>query len=220
MAVVLLIVILATVFFTIRNRRNREKGVVIKSICIEGNEQLSSEEILALAEIAEGQRLYQSQKLAMCERLKENEWIEAVRIGERMGGIFIIAVKEHVPIAILRRSAPSLLCADGTVISYDPDFADLPTVYIHGKIDLSSVTARISMVRDVLGETKGVTIHFKANESTYIALNGMKLKIGSNEPRPLEGGIKEAVTEMKERGYRVCDMRFKDQIIFEKGGAL
>lgn len=217
---VLLMVIICAVVFSISKRRHREKGFEIKTICIEGNEQLTDEEILALTEVAEGERLYESQKLAMRECLIENEWIEAVRIREGMGGVLIVAVKERVPIAVLKRSAPTLLCIDGAVIPFDAAFADLPAVYMHGKIDLSSVTARIRMLRDVLGVTEGLTIHFKRDESTFLELNGVKLRIGSNEPFPLEGAVKEAMSEMKERGYRICDMRFKDQIIFEKGGAL
>jgi hypothetical protein len=137
-----------------------------------------------------------------------------------MSGTLVIAVQEHTPIAILRRSAPSLLCMDGAVIPFDSGFAELPIVYIHGKMDFSSITARIRMIRSVLGEDKSLTIHFKGNESTFVALDGTMLKIGSSEPLSLEGELQEAIGEMKEKGYRICDMRFKDQIIFEKGGAL
>jgi hypothetical protein len=213
-------VILCTAVLFVRKRHRRERGFEVRSLYVEGNQHLTPEEILALAGVTEGERLYRSQKLAMYERLLAHEWICDVRIKQGMGGVLIVGVKEYTPVAILRRSAPSLLCADGTVISYDSAFADLPTVYIHGKMDLSSITARIRMIRSVIGEERSLTIHFGRRESTYIELEGSKLRIGSNEPLPLEGGVHEVVSEMRKKGYRICDMRFKDQIIFEKGGAL
>ena len=219
-AIFLLIAILATVLLVIRKRRHTEKGFGVTKIFIEGNKQVTHEEIRSLAGITEGVRLLENEKLAMHERLMEHTWITAVCIKEGMGGTLVIAVKEHTPIAILKRSAPSLLCADGTLIPFDADFADLPTVYIHGKMDFSSITARIKMIRNVFGDDKPLSIHFRGNESTFVELDGSKLKIGSNEPLPVEGVLLEAVIEMKEKGYRICDMRFKDQIIFEKGGAL
>jgi hypothetical protein len=218
--VVLLIVILCTAVLFVRKRHHRERGFEVKNIHIEGNRQLKREEILAMADVSEGVRLLENDEVAMHERLMAHTWIEAVRIKQEMGGTLVIAVKEHTPIAILRRSAVSLLCIDGTVIPFDSVFADLPTVYIHGKMDFSSVTARIRMIQFVLGEERGLTIHFRGHESTFVELDGVKLMIGSNEPLPLEGEVAGAIEEMKEKGYRICDMRFKDQIIFEKGGAL
>lgn len=215
----LLIAILTTVVLVMRRHRYRERGFEVQNIRVEGNEHLSREAILDLADVAGGERLLENERLAMRERLLEQVWIADVRIREVMGGTVVIAVRERVPVAILRRSEPSLLCMDGEVIPFDEAYADLPTVYVHGKMDLSSLTARIRMIRTVLGECP-LTIHFKANESTYVSVDGMRLKIGSNEPLPLHGEVREAIGVMKEKGYRVCDMRFKDQIIFEKGGAL
>lgn len=219
-AILLLIVIASTVVLAVRKRRHREKGFEVTNIYVEGNQQLSRDDILSVADISEGIQIFESDRQAMHERLIAHTWICDVRIREGMGGTLIIAVKEHIPIAILRRSAPSLLCMDGTVVPFDQAFADLPTVYIHEKMDFLSVTARIRMIRSVLGGGKPLTIHFKGNESTFVEMDGVKLRIGSGEPLPFEGSLRDAVNEMKEKGYCICDMRFKDQIIFGKGGAL
>jgi hypothetical protein len=208
------------VIFVVRGRKNTERGFSVEKIRIEGNEKVSDEEILVLTGVREGKRLLEAEKHAMHEKLLEHPWIGDVRIRESFGGTLVIAVKEHAPIAILRRSAPTLLCSDGATIPFDERFADLPTVFIHGKMDFSSAATRIAMIQEILGGKGSLAIHFRGNEGTYVECAGAKLLIGTNEPLPLKGEVASAVEEMKEKGYHICDMRFKDQIIFEKGGAL
>ena len=47
-----------------------------------------------------------------------------------------------------------------------------------------------------------------------------RILIGSIQCIPGRSELYRIIEEMKKEGYSFCDVRFKNQIIFEKGGAL
>lgn len=204
--------------FLVKKKNNAPRGFLVHEIYVDGVEWLETGEVLACAGIKKNYHITKTEKAAVIQRLKENIWIKDVHLRECFRGTIQILIKEQEPIAILRRSAPSLLCADGTMIPYVDEFSHLPTVYVEG-CALSTITARIKMIKTILGY-RTCAIYFKENEMTYIEVDGYRLRIGSNEPLPLQDELCKILTEMKEKGYSICDMRFKNQIIFEKGGAL
>jgi len=205
-------------FFLAKEKNNAPRGFLVHEIYVDGVDWLEIGEVLACAGIRKNYRITETEKAAVIQRLKENIWIKDVRLRECFRGAIQILVKEQEPIAILRRSALSLLCADGTVIPYVDEFSHLPIVYGEG-CELSTITARVKMIKTILG-SRTYTIYFKENEMTYIEVDNYRLRIGSNEPLPLQDELCKILKEMKEKGYSICDMRFKNQIIFGKGGAL
>lgn len=215
----LIVIILVSCFLLFRKNKSAREGFYVHKILIEGTEHLTAEEILSCSGIKKDGIIKNTEKNHIIKRLKSNVWIENVLLRECFFGTLVIVIKEREPIAVLKNDIPSLLCSDGKVIPYSDVFSDLPSVYSDVRKDLSSHIAQIKKIKDAFG-SRTITIYFRDKERTFVKVNGFKMLIGSNEPLPFKNELYCIFEEMKDKGYTVCDMRFKNQIIFDKGGAL
>ncbi len=215
----LTIAILAGCFLLFGKIKRAKKGFYVSEILIEGTEQVKPEEVLFLSGLRKERVITNEEKRELIEKLKGNRWIENALLMEGLFGRLTVMIEEREPIAVLKNPEPSLLCSDGKVIPYEVGFDFLPNVYIENKKNLSSYTGRIEKIYEAFG-MKHLTIYFRERERTFVKIDGFKIIIGSTIPLLIKKEFFNILGEMKNEGYDVCDMRFKKQIIFEKGGAL
>lgn len=215
----LIIILTIAVFFHFRKQKIERKGFKVQKVVIEGCENVKAEEFLASSGIKKEMVIKDVDKEKIMKRMKNNRWVKDVLLTECAFGTLVIEITERKPIAILKNDRLSLLCSDGTIIPYSKEFSDLPHVYISDRRDPSLFISRIVKIEEVYG-SMSVTIYFKDKERTVVIADGFKILIGSSEPLPLKTELYNVVKEMKSNGYTICDMRFKNQIIFEKGGVL
>ena len=215
----LVIIILVSCFILFRKSKSAKEGFYVNKILIEGMEHLTEEEILSCSGVKKDGIIKRTEKNHIIKRLKSNIWIENVLLRESLFGTLVIVIKERKPIAVLKNDIPSLLYSDGKVIPYSGGFSDLPSVYSDVRKDLSSYITQIKKIKDAFS-SQAITIYIKDKERTFVKVNGFKILIGSNEPLPFKNEFYSIFEEMKGKGYTVCDMRFKNQIIFDKGGSL
>jgi cell division septal protein FtsQ len=206
------------VFYIRRYRRSR-RGFMVKEIVVDGARYLKGEEIITRSGVEINSFLKKSEKKEAMKRLEEMVWIRSVNLKERTFGQLVIDVVERRPIAIVRRERLHLLCSDGMLIPYCDDFSDLPSVVINSSEDLSPFVSRIKKIRDLF-TPEPITIYFRENEETVVKIDGFKILLGSNQSIPVRAELYRIIEEMRKEGYSFCDVRFKNQIIFEKGGIL
>lgn len=260
----LMIIIIVSGFFLMRKLKIAKRDFCVRKIIIEGLEQLNQEDVLSILDVKKDDIISSPERKKMVEKLKKNIWVKDAIIRKGPFGRLIIVITERNPIAVLKNSAPMLLCSDGKIIPYKEkdEFANLPSVYIDAKKDLLSYCALIRKIK-LLFDQRPITIYFNDNKKTFVKVNGFTVIIDRREPfslgtalshrfTPLESqtayregetkihsttntdskvphevltglttkALYKIFNEMKRKGYSICDMRFRNQIIFEKGGAL
>lgn len=67
----------------------------ITDIVVEGNEKISTETILSLSETHKGKNIFRIIKSSIISKLKENKYIESVKISRKLPGTLKIAVEER-----------------------------------------------------------------------------------------------------------------------------
>lgn len=102
----------------------------IRAIEIEGNTQLSDEEILAAAGLELGQNIFEFKGEEIEARLRQHPALRGVQVERILPGRFTIWVEEYRPIALLALDELYLLSREG--IAYRPladgEAADLPII--------------------------------------------------------------------------------------------
>jgi len=106
-------------------------GFRIEQASVAGRQQLSHEQVLALAGVTKNTSLLFLDVDAARARLKANPWIAEAAVRKLYPGRLIIEIEERVPFALWQKDGRvSLIAADGTVLGPldDKRFAGLPLV--------------------------------------------------------------------------------------------
>ncbi len=69
----------------------------ITAISVKGNEQISSNEIISLSRIEKGTNLYKMRSKEIAENIKENKYIEEVKVSRKLPSTIVITVEERKP---------------------------------------------------------------------------------------------------------------------------
>lgn len=224
--VTVLVFVCLGLFFVMFLRRGERNYV--RSIRVEGTSKIAALNIIEKANLSKGSLLKPDDINEAVNRLKSNKWIQDASITYGPFGALTIAIQERKPIAILKNSEPSLLCSDGKVIPYESAFDSLPFVYLDNGENPLQYVARIKKIKEVFGPVS-MKISFKNKDMTLIYLKKFKIIFGRMEPLFLwscnleksffPNELLKIIDEEKNEGYTSCDMRFRKQIIFAKGGA-
>lgn len=213
--VLFLVVALCLCITAFKKYKVGEKGFYVKDINISGLERVKSDYILAGAGIKKNSVVTKAKKEEIEQKLKCNIWIEDISLKEGLFGILSIVVKERKPIAVVRSGEKRLLCSDGKIISYVEGITDLPNISINNEENLLTYVVRLKKLEEIFNSNT-LTIHFKDEKEAMVEFEGIKIIVGDNILFPSKQGFLPVFEKMKSEGYNVCDMRFKNQIIFEK----
>ena len=229
LVVLLLIIIPASIVF-IKNRRVRKTNFYLKEIQIRGLKRLTEKELLSEIDIERGEVVTEDDIHIIEKKLMKNKWVKNVYGRRYHFGKLIFYVDEKKPIAMLMNNPPAILCADGSVIPYSNEKGAFRAIKVHINTNKKQVarylTGRLLRLKKALN-TDSLEVYFTKNRRTIVKINGMNIIVAEILPS-FFGEIftrnrKEfykVFDEMKKAGYRICDARFRNQIIFEKGGAL
>jgi cell division septal protein FtsQ len=213
--VLFLVAALCLCITAFKKYRVGEKGFYVKNINISGTERVKSDYILAGAGIEKNSIIKQAKKEEIEQKLKCNIWVEDVSLKEGLFGRLSVVVKEREPVAIVRGGKKGLLCSDGKIIPYVQGVDNLPNIYIDTGGNLLTYAVRLKKLGEIFNSDT-LTIHFRNEEEAVVEFEGLKIIVGDNILFPSEQGLIPVFEQMKGEGYTVCDMRFRNQIIFEK----
>jgi len=217
--VLFIIVFFVGSFVFYGGKKNRRKGYYVREIIINGIERLELEDVFSLSGIKKCNLIDDAETMKIIERLKGNEWIKDAHLQKCLFGNLLITIEERQPIAVLKGAKDMLLCSDGSVVTYTKGFTELPAVYIESVAKPSLFTVQIRRIKQYLN-LHPIKIYFKSDGRVLVKVDGFNIIIGNNNPLPYKKKLCSILEKMKKEGYMICDMRFNNQIIFEKGGEL
>lgn len=101
----------------------------IKQIKVSGTVNVSRDDITLGSGLKHGDKLYKVKKKNITEKLKENPWIEQIKIDRKLSGIVLIMIKEREPVALVNDGNIRQIDRNGFVLPFIPgSVSSLPVV--------------------------------------------------------------------------------------------
>lgn len=207
----------------------------VAEVCVEGNVILSENEILAMASIDKGQKLYSVNLLAAQARVLQNAFVKSVAVLREAPDRITIRVRERVPIAAAVLDNIEYLDADGVVLphvrsetSFDlpvvtggfqsSDFSPGKKVAKAGVIEAIEILSVARQLSDELYRRIS-EVHTEAGRDIvlYTAESGVPVIFGHGNAASklvkFEGFWNEIVRHHGAAELNCVDLRFEDQVV-------
>lgn len=202
---------------------------------VEGNTILTDKEILALANIAAGERLYSVDLQAAQKRVMQNAFVKSAAVTREAPDRISILVNERVPIAAVVMDKIEYLDADGVVLppALSENVFDLPVItgefqpadIVPGKkivrTDVREALEILSVARQLSDELyrRISEVHTEPGKDLilYTAESGVPVVFGHGASAAklvkFEGFWNEIVREYGAGKLGYVDLRFEDQVV-------
>lgn len=97
----------------------------IKNIYIKGNSILSDNEIIELSSLANYPSFLLTKSTEIKSKLKQNPYIEQVKVKKKLGNIIELHIKEYSPVCI---TSNSIILSNGNKLENTYNISDIPTL--------------------------------------------------------------------------------------------
>ena len=197
--------------------------LTVDDIRVEGNRVVDTNEILQLAHVRAGAKLYDLDLMAIRNDVLSHDFIRDVTVERDLPSTLIIRVTERSPIAMVNRSGIRYLDQDGVVLpqSLSRELFDLPVI---SNIDPGVLLAVGSRVRnsDVLEGLHILVTARAVSKELYHLLSEVRLRNGGDIVLyATDGGLPIIYGHGDAAGKLVCLDTFWKEIIRQRGfGAL
>jgi cell division protein FtsQ len=209
--------------------------LTVGKIRVEGNRIVDTNEILQLAHVPEGAKLYDLDLMAIRNDVLSHDFVREVTVERDLPSTLIIRVIERSPIAIINRSEVRYLDQDGVVLphSLSRELFDLPVISGVDPAVSLAVGSRIHNT-DVLEALHILSTARAASKELYHLLSEVRLRNGgdillyaTDGGLPIIYGHGHAAQKLvcleafwkniiRQRGFsalQYVDLRFEDQIV-------
>ena len=159
-----------------------------RTVTIDGNERLTTVEVLAASGLRPGQNSFEISPEAAEERLLAHPWIVAAHVERRLPGTFVVHVRERHAVAVLVLGALYLVAEDGAVFKRvgPTDPVDLPVITgVERERFTSDLAYRTSLLLEVvalLHDWRGAGLVARApiGEVHVESTGGLSLYVGDD----------------------------------------
>lgn len=209
--------------------------LTVNRVLVQGNHVVQTNEILQLAQIAEGSLMYDLDLMKVRRDVVNHFFLKDVVVERDLPSTIRITVTERTPIAMIDRGGMRYLDADGVVLphSVSDELIDLPLVSglapsvpaaVGSTIDHADVrealallqTARIAG-KDLFHMISEVRVRNGGDLVLYTAEGGIPVLFGRGQPAAklvrLETFWNEFLRERGPRELEYIDIRFDDQVV-------
>ena len=191
----------------------------IKEVAVQGNDRLSSDQILGWANIPLKRSIFAVNIKEISQTVASKSQIKKVEIRRILPAKVLIVVEERLPFACLSRGKELFeVCDDGVIIKKTIDSIDLPSIRVDSSFSLKE---KLSREVNILLMAQQLGLHFLEldirNRDALVGIleSGIKIYLGKGDhldylsylPSLLE------VYREKEEGVEYIDIRFNEQII-------
>lgn len=207
----------------------------VADVRVGGNTILTDKEILALADITPGQRLYGVDLRAAQDRVMHNAFVKSVAVNREAPNRISIRIKERLPIAAVVLDRIEYLDDEGVVLPpvRSGNVFDLPvltgtfqsTDFIPGKqiarTDVAEALEILSVARQLSDELyrRISEVHTEPGKDIilYTAESGVPIVFGHGGPTAklvkFEGFWNDIVRHYGAAELNYVDLRFEDQVV-------
>ena len=212
-----------------------KRDMKVNNIIVMGNNILTEKEIVSLASIGTGQRLYSVDLQAAQRLVLQNAFVKSATVNREAPDRIAIAVKERVPFAVVALEKIEYVDADGVVLppARSENIFDLPV--LTGAFQLSEFVPGKQIMGKEVGEALEILataqqlsdelyrriseIHIEPGRDIilYTAESGVPVVFGHGDVGvklvKFDGFWKEIVSRHGAHELAYVDLRFEDQVV-------
>lgn len=214
---------------------NWKRGLKVGEIRVEGNNVVSSPEILAMVNISPGEKLFEVDLYAAQKRIMQNPFMKDVSVTRHVPGILTIDIQERKAVAAVILNDVLYLDAEGVVLppSRSEQLFDLPVVTGTLNADAFSPGKRVAAANvlealSILGTAHALgteifvrisEVHLQGNSDIvlYSSEYGIPIIFGHGDAAPklmkLDAFWKEFASRRGAHELQYVDLRFHDQVV-------
>jgi len=207
----------------------------VASVEVRGNSIVPSAELLSLAHIAAGEKLFDVDLYAASKRLLENRFVRSASVNREVPDRITISVRERIPIGVVLAQKKLYLDAEGYVLppAVSENIFDLPVLtgpFPSGDLvpgrrvssplmqeGLSVLTTARALGDDVYRQLSEVRVEEGKDILAYTAEGGIPVIIGHGDLGPklvkFEGFWNDIILHHGVQDLQYIDLRFDDRVV-------
>ena len=206
---------------------------VLKNVRVEGNHLVDRQEILRMAEVKTGGRLFQVPTAEISNKILKNPYFRGVSLTRSLPSTLIIAVEEREPVAYLIDQKIYMIDEYGKILQTKPGttVSHLPLVtgmsvktLLKNRKPLFAALHLISLMREIDSDlfqfVSEIHIDSKRPPCLYLIHGGARVEMGSRQlPQRLfvlSNFIKNPSVFSQLENIKKIDLSFKDRVIISR----
>jgi cell division protein FtsQ len=206
---------------------------VLKNIKVEGNSMVESREIVQLASLQLGSRLFQIPKAEISNKILKNPYFKGVSLSRSLPSTLIISVQEREPVAYLidqkiymiDEYGKILLSKPGMPVTHLPLVTGLPvSILLKNREPLFAALNLITLMREVDSDlfqfVSEIHIDTKLPPCLFLIRGGARVEMGNDQLHQrifiLSNFVKNPSVFTQLENIKKIDLSFKDRVIILK----
>jgi cell division protein FtsQ len=206
---------------------------VLKNIKVEGNSMVESREIMQLASLQLGSRLFQIPKAEISNKILKNPYFKGVSLSRSLPSTLIISVQEREPVAYLidqkiymiDEYGKILLSKPGMPVTHLPLVTGLPvSILLKNREPLFAALNLITLMREVDSDlfqfVSEIHIDTKLPPCLFLIRGGARVEMGNDQLHQrifiLSNFVKNPSVFTQLENIKKIDLSFKDRVIILK----
>src|SRR5499427_6621019 len=206
----------------------------VANIEVRGVSRVPSEQILAVAAIPWGTNIFRLDTMGVIDRVESLPEIRRADIVRELPNRVVISVEERRPFTLVHGGRLHWMDEKGRLLGATPEAVAPPMPVISGLSgdELASMRtapgprarAAIGVIRALLRSGTGLTseiseIDMSRREGPVLyTVDGVEVRLGSEDWDERLARLEGVLAQIATQDVRAIDLRFRDQVVFQRGG--
>ena len=207
----------------------------VAGVEIRGASRVPADQILAVAAIPRGTNIFRLDTLGVIERVESLPEVRRADVVRELPNRVVISVEERRPFTLVHGGRLHWMDEEGRLLGATPEAVAPPMPVISGLSpdELTSMRtapgpkarAAIGVIRALLRSGNGLTaeiseIDMSRREGPVLyTVDGVEVRLGTEDWDERLARLEGVLTQIATQDVRAVDLRFRDQVVFQRGGA-
>jgi cell division protein FtsQ len=207
----------------------------VAGVEVRGASRVPADQILAVAAIPQGTNIFRLDTLGVIERVESLPEVRRADVVRELPNRVVISVEERRPFTLVHGGRLHWMDEEGRLLGATPEAVAPPMPVISGLSpdELASMRtapgpkarAAIGVIRALLRSGNGLTaeiseIDMSRREGPVLyTVDGVEVRLGTEDWDERLARLEGVLTQIATQDVRAVDLRFRDQVVFQRGGA-
>jgi len=207
----------------------------VTSVEVRGVSRVPHDQILAVAAIPRGTNIFRLDTIGVTGRVESLPEVRRADVVRELPDRVVISVEERRPFTLVHGGRLHWMDEEGRLLGASPEAVAPPMPVISGLSadELASMRtapgpkarAAVGVIRALLRSGGGLTaeiseIDMSRREGPVLyTLDGVEVRLGSEDWEERLARLEGVLAQIATQDVRTVDLRFRDQVVFRRGGA-
>jgi cell division protein FtsQ len=235
LGIVLAIVVIAAVGGAALHWLLTTQRFAVASVEVRGVSRVPADQILAVAAIPRGTNIFKLDTLGVIDRVESLPEVRRADVVRELPDRVVISVEERRPFTLVHGGRLHWMDEEGRLLGASPEAVAPPMPVISGLSadELASMRASpgpkaraaIGVIRALLRSGTGLTaeiseIDMSRREGPVLyTIDGVEVRLGTEDWDERLARLEGVLTQIATQDVRTVDLRFRDQVVFQRGAA-